>query len=163
MMIFGPVFGLLVAKRRGLNLKLLIPGIVITAISFLLLLFFHSSSQAINGALFVFGVAGALLPMTLTNTTIAFTPKEYTGIGSATTNMMRIIGGAIGPVLTTVILASATISITVDNVEKSYPSPVTFNILFGLGVVMTIACVFLAIRMKHLATKMTPLTAKDVA
>ena len=163
MMIFGPVFGLLVAKRRGLNLKLLIPGIVITAISFLLLLFFHSSSQAINGALFVFGVAGALLPMTLTNTTIAFTPKEYTGIGSATTNMMRIIGGAIGPVLTTVILASATISITVDNVEKSYPSPVTFNILFGLGVVMTIACVFLVIRMKHLATKMTPLTAKDVA
>ena len=163
MMIFGPVFGLLVAKRRGLNLKLLIPGIVITAISFLLLLFFHSTSQAINGALFIFGIAGALLPMTLTNTTIAFTPKEYTGIGSATTNMMRIIGGAIGPVLTTVILASATISITVDNVEKSYPSPVTFNILFGLGVVMTIACVFLAIRMKHLATKMTPLVAKDVA
>jgi len=113
-------FGLLVAKRRGLNLKLLIPGIVITAISFLLLLFFHSTSQAINGALFVFGLAGALLPMTLTNTTIAFTPKEYTGIGSATTNMMRIIGGAIGPVLTTVILASATVSITVDNVEKSY-------------------------------------------
>ena len=31
------------------------------------------------------------------------------------------------------ILASATVSITVDNVEKSYPSPVTFNILFGLG------------------------------
>jgi hypothetical protein len=93
--------------------------------------------------------------MTLTNTTIAFTPKEYTGIGSATTNMMRIIGGAIGPVLTTVILASATVSITVDNVEKSYPSPVTFNILFGLGAVMTIECVFLAIRMKHLATKMS--------
>ena len=139
----------------------MIPGIVITAISFLLLLFFHSTSQAINGALFVFGIAGALLPMTLTNTTIAFTPKEYTGIGSATTNMMRIIGGAIGPVLTTVILASATVSITVDNVEKSYPSPVTFNILFGLGAVMTIACVFLAIRMKHLATKMTPLTYEN--
>jgi uncharacterized membrane protein YedE/YeeE len=77
--------------------------------------------------------------------------------------MMRIIGGAIGPVLTTVILASATISITVDNVEKSYPDPVTFNILFGLGVVMAIGCVFLSMRMKHLATKMTPLTAKDVA
>ena len=163
MMIFGPVFGLIVAKRRGLNLKLLVPGIVITVISFLLLLFFHSTSQAVNGALFVFGIAGALLPMTLTNTTIAFTPKEYTGIGSATTNMMRIIGGAIGPVLTTVILASATVSITVDNVEKSYPSPVTFNILFGLGVVMAIGCVFLSMRMKHLATKMTPLTAKDVA
>ena len=163
MMIFGPVFGLIIAKRRGLNLKLLVPGIVISAISFLLLLFFHSTSQAINVALFVFGTAGALLPMTLTNTNISFTPVEYTGISSATTNMMRIIGGAIGPVLTTVILASATVSITVNNVATNYPSPVTFNFLFGVGVAMAIACVFLAIRMKHLATKMTPLVAKDIA
>ncbi|HVI21417.1 MAG TPA: MFS transporter, partial [Bacillus sp. (in: firmicutes)] len=101
-MIFGPVFGLLIAKRKGLNLKLLVPGIAISAISFLLLLFFHSTSQAINGALFIFGTAGALLPMTLNNTNILFTPVEYTGISSATTNMMRIIGGAIGPVMTTV-------------------------------------------------------------
>ena len=163
MMIFGPVFGLIIAKRRGLNLKLLVPGIGITAISFLLLMFFHSTSQAINGALFIFGIAGALLPMTLNNTTISFTPVEYTGISSATTNMMRIIGGAIGPVLTTVILASATVSITVDNVAKNYPSPVTFNILFGVGAAMAIASVFLAIRMKHLATKMKPLVAKDMA
>src|SRR5215471_6263150 len=138
MMIFGPVFGKIIAKRRGLNLKLLVPGIVITAISFLLLLFFHSTSQAVNGALFVFGIAGALIPMTLNNTTISFTPVEYTGISSATTNMMRIIGGAIGPVLTTVILASATVSITVDNVATNYPSPVTFNILFGVGAAMSI-------------------------
>ena len=161
-MIFGPVFGLMIAKRRGLNLKLLVPGIVVSAISFLLLLFFHSTSQAINGALFVFGTAGALLPMTLNNTNILFTPVEYTGISSATTNMMRIIGGAIGPVLTTVILASATVSITVANVATNYPSPVTFNILFGIGVAMSIACVFLAIRMRHLATKMKPLTAAEM-
>jgi MFS family permease len=162
MMIFGPVFGLMVAKRRGLNIKLLVPGIGITVISFLLLLFFHSTSQGVNVSLFIFGIAGALLPNTLNNTTIGFTPREYTGISSAVTNMMRIVGGAIGPVMATVILASATIPITVDNVEQSYPSPVTFNILFGLGVAMAIACVFLAIKMKHLATKMTPLIAKDI-
>ena len=141
MMIFGPVFGLIVARRKGLNLKLLVPGIGITAISFLLLLLFHSTSAGINGSLFIFGMAGALLPMTLTNTIIRFTPNEYTGISSAVTNMMRIIGGAIGPVITTVILASATISITVNDVEKNYPSPVAFNILFGVGLAMTISCV----------------------
>jgi MFS family permease len=162
MMIFGPVFGLMVAKRRGLNIKLLVPGIGITAISFLLLLFFHSTSLGVNVSLFIFGMAGALLPNTLNNTTIGFTPREYTGISSAITNMMRIVGGAIGPVMATVILASATIPITVDNVEKSYPSPITYNILFGLGLAMAIACVFLAMRMKRLATTMTPLTAKDV-
>jgi MFS family permease len=163
MMIFGPVFGLIVARRKGLNLKLLVPGIGITAISFLLLLLFHTTSAGINGSLFIFGMAGALLPMTLTNTNIRFTPNEYTGISSAVTNMMRIIGGAIGPVITTVILASATISITVNDVEKNYPSPVTFNILFGIGLAMTISCVLLALRMKRLATKTKPVTASDIA
>ena len=162
MMIFGPIFGLIIAKRRGLNLKLLVPGIVIAAVSFLLLLLFHSTSQSINGALFLFGIAGALLPTTFINTIISFSPREYTGISSAITNMMRIVGGAIGPVITTVILTSVTVSITVDNVEGSYPSPVAFNIVFGMGVVMAIASVFLGIRMKHLATKMTPLTVKDI-
>jgi MFS family permease len=162
MMIFGPVFGLMVAKRKGLNIKLLVPGVGITAISFLLLLLFHSTSQGINGSLFIFGMAGALLPQTIINTIIAFTPREYTGISSAITNMMRIVGGAIGPVITTVILASATISITVDNVEKSYPDPVTYNILFGLGLAMTIACVVLGFRMKHLAIMRKPLTAEGI-
>ena len=163
MMIFGPVFGLIVARRKKLNLKLLVPGIGITTVSFLLLLLFHATSAGINGSLFIFGMAGALLPMTLTNTVIRFTPNEYTGISSAVTNMMRIIGGAIGPVITTVILASATISITVNDVEKNYPSPVTFNILFGVGLAMTISCVLLALRMKQLATKTKPVTASDIA
>jgi MFS family permease len=162
MMIFGPVFGLMVAKRKGLNIKLLVPGVGITAISFLLLLLFHSTSQGINGSLFIFGMAGALLPQTIINTIIAFTPREYTGISSAITNMMRIVGGAIGPVITTVILASATISISVDNVEKSYPDPVTYNILFGLGLAMTIASVVLGFRMKHLAIMRKPLTAEGI-
>jgi len=76
--------------------------------------------------------------------------------------MMRIVGGAIGPVVTTVILTSVTIPITVDNVEKSYPSPITFNIVFALGLVMAIVCVILAVRMRRFAIKMTPLTVKDV-
>ena len=75
---------------------------------------------------------------------------------------MRIVGGAIGPVITTVILTSVTVSITVDNVEGSYPSPVAFNIIFGIGLVMAIVSVFLGLRMKQLATKMTPLTTKDI-
>jgi MFS family permease len=162
-MIFGPVFGLMVAKRKGYNLKLLVPGVVITAISFLILVFFHSASAGINASLFVFGMASALISNTVIVTIVSFTPVEYTGVSSAATNMMRIIGGAIGPVITTVILTSATISITVDNVAKSYPSPVTFDILYIVGAAMAIASVFLAIRMKRLATKMTPLTAEDIA
>jgi sugar phosphate permease len=160
-MIFGPIFGLL-AIRKGFNLKLMVPGMVIIAISFLLLLLFHDTPRSVAGGLFLFGIAGALLPITLTNTIISFTPREYTGISSAATNMMRIVGGAIGPVITSVILASITVSITVDNAQKTYPSPVAFNIVFGMAVILAIASVILAVRLKRLATKIVPLTAKDI-
>jgi MFS family permease len=160
-MIFGPIFGLL-AIRKDFNLKLMVPGMVIIAISFLLLLLFHAMPRSVAGGLFLFGIAGALLPITLTNTIISFTPIEYTGISSAATNVMRVVGGAIGPVITSVILAAITVSITVDKAEKTYPSPVAFNIVFAMAVVLAIASAILVIRLKHLATKMVPLTAKDI-
>ena len=123
--------------------------------NYVLLLLFHSTSQSINGApgLFLFGIAGALLAITFINTITSFTSREYTGILLGCTNMMTIVGGVIGPVITTLILASVTLSTTVDNVAKSYPSPVAFNIMFAVGVIMAIASVFLDMRMKHLATE----------
>lgn len=162
-MIFGPLIGLMVAKRKGYNLKLLVPGIAVSAISFLILLFFHSAPPGINTGLFIFGIASAMIPNTVIVTIIGLTPTQYTGISSASTNMLRIIGGAIGPVITTVIITSATIPITVDSVEKSYPDPITWNILFAMGAAMAIVSAILAIRMKRLATKMKPITAEELA
>ena len=62
-----------------------------------------------------------MIPNTVIVTIIGLTPVQYTGISSASTNMLRIIGGAIGPVITTVIVTSTTIPITVDSVTKSLP------------------------------------------
>ena len=56
----------------------------------------------------------------------------------------------------------ATISITVNGTEGTYPSPEAFNIMFGAGLVMLVASVILGIRMKRLASRMVPLTAKDI-
>ena len=162
-MIFGPIIGIMVAKRKGYNLKLLVPGIAVSAISFLILLFFHSAAPGINTGLFIFGIASAMIPNTVIVTIIGLTPVQYTGISSASTNMLRIIGGAIGPVITTVIVTSTTIPITVDSVTKGYPDPITWNILFAIGAVMAIASVVIAFIMKRLATKMKPITAEELA
>jgi len=51
----------------------------------------------------------------------------------------------------------------VDDVKKNYPSPVTFNILLGVGLAMAISCLLLGVRMNTLATKKTQLTASDIA
>ena len=110
----------------------------------------------------MFGAAGALIPNTLINNNMSFTPGEYTGVSSALTNMMRIVGGAIGPVLTTVILSASTISITVNGVEGNYPNPVTYNVLFALGSAMAVGSLILAMRVKHISPRLKPLTTNDL-
>lgn len=152
-LILGPVFGVL-ALRKGFNLKLMTPAMVFVTISFLLLTLFHSTPSQVAGNLVLFGIGAALLPVTLVNTLISFTPREFTGISSAATSTMRIVGGAIGPVITTVILSSSLVPITMDDVTKDFPSPITFTIVFGVAVIMSIASLVLVYRVKHLATKM---------
>lgn len=158
-LILGPVFGVL-ALRKGFNLKLMTPAMVFVTISFLLLTLFHSTPSQVAGNLVLFGIGAGLLPVTLVNTLISFTPREFTGISSAATSTMRIVGGAIGPVITTVILSSSLVPITMDDVTKDFPSPITFTIVFGIAVIMSIVSLVLVYRVKHLATKMaTPSSA----
>lgn len=82
-LIFGPVFGVLLAKKRKLNTKLLIPSMVIMSVSFLLVTIFHDTSADVTASLFLFGIGVALLPVTLINIIIALTPRDLTGISSA--------------------------------------------------------------------------------
>jgi MFS family permease len=152
-LIFGPVFGVMLAKRHALNTKLLVPGMLIICTSFLLITLFHSSSAGVTGSLFLFGIGAALIPVTLINIIISLTPKELTGISSASTSDMRIIGGAIGPVIATVIVNSILVSIQVDGVEGQYPSPVTFNIVFIVGLALSIVSTILVMAMRRRAVK----------
>jgi MFS family permease len=152
-LVFGPVFGLLLAKKRKLNTKLLVPGMVIMSISFLLVTLFHSTSSDVTASLFLFGIGAALLPVTLINIIIALTPRELTGISSAATSDMRIIGGAIGPVIATVILSSMLVPIEVDGTTSQYPSPTAFNVVFVVGLALSVASTILVMFMRRPAVK----------
>ena len=124
-MIFGPVFGIMVAKRKGFNLKLLVPGIGITAISFVCCFCYSTLHHQVLmlASLFLVWLVRLYQTQSL-SLSLGLHLKNIRESPQPLTNMMRIIGGAIGPVLTTVIITSVTIPITVDNVEKNYPSPV---------------------------------------
>ena len=104
-----------------------------------------------------------MIPNTVIVTIIGLTPVQYTGISSASTNMLRIIGGAIGPVITTVIVTSTTIPIAVDNVTKDYPILLLGIFFLQWGLLMALASVVLAFIMKRLATKMKPITPEELA
>jgi MFS family permease len=152
-LIFGPVFGVLLAKKRKLNTKLLIPSMVIMSVSFLLVTIFHDTSADVTASLFLFGIGAALLPVTLINIIIALTPRDLTGISSAATSDMRIIGGAIGPVIAIVIISSILIPIEVDGTTGQYPSPTAFNIVFIVGLVLAVVATILVVLMRGPAVK----------
>ena len=152
-LIFGPAFGMIMAKRHSLNIKLLVPSMVIMAVSFVLVALFQSTASGIAGSLFLFGIGAALLPITLINIIISLTPRELTGISSAATSDMRIIGGAIGPVIATVIMTSMLVSIEVNGDVGEYPSPTAFNIVFLVGLALSIASTILVTVMSKHAVK----------
>ena len=152
-LIFGPAFGIIMAKRHSLNIKLLVPSMVIMAASFVLVALFQSTASGIAGSLFLFGIGAALLPITLINIIISLTPRELTGISSAATSDMRIIGGAIGPVIATVIMTSMLVSIEVNGDVGEYPSPTAFNIVFLVGLALSIASTILVTVMSKHAVK----------
>ena len=152
-LIFGPAFGIIMAKRHSLNIKLLVPSMVIMAFSFVLIALFQSTASGIAGSLFLFGIGAALLPITLINIIISLTPRELTGISSAATSDMRIIGGAIGPVIATVIMTSILVSIEVNGDVGEYPSPTAFNIVFLVGLALSIASTILVTVMSRHAVK----------
>jgi MFS family permease len=152
-LIFGPVFGVMLAKRHSLNTKLLVPSMLIIFASFLLITVFHSSSSGVTGSLFLFGIGAAFVPITLINIIIALTPRESTGISSAATSDMRIIGGAIGPVIAAVIMSSILVTIEVEGTSGEYPSPTAFNIVFVVGLALSVATTILAMLMRRSAVK----------
>lgn len=152
-LIFGPVFGVLLAKRHSLNTKLLVPAMLIMSVSFLIVTLFHSTSSEVAGSLFLFGIGAALLPITLINIIISLTPKELTGISSAATSDMRVIGGAIGPVIATVIMSSILVSVEVDGSVGEYPSPNAFNIVFIVGLALSVVSTILVMLMRRNAVK----------
>ena len=86
---------------------------------------------------------------------ILFVPRAVMATSAAVMDTLRIIGGAIGPIISGAIMQSYLVPVTVDGEEQLFPHAVAFNIIFFicfiLGIVLTIAVVLL----RNRATKMT--------
>jgi MFS family permease len=89
-------------------------------------------------------------------------PRETIGVGLGFNTMLRNLGGAIGPVVATAIMASYTSQLTMvvagHTVETGQylPDATAFDIVFGVGLVLTVVVVILSSMSKNY-------TFKDVA
>jgi len=148
----GPVAGILAVKYG--SSKFIVPGSIIMCIGILALLAFHSTSGQVASVLILFAVGGAFVTLSA-NIIIFFTPPGSTGVVSATYSTMRIIGGAIGPVIAGMFLALFTTEVqTPEGVTSLVPNAMAFNGILLFGAIISLSLVALMFIMKRRAYKM---------
>jgi MFS family permease len=148
----GPIAGILAVKHG--SSKFIVPGSIILCIGILALLVFHSTSGQVASVLILFAVGGAFVTLSA-NVIIYFTPPKDTGVVSATYSTMRIIGGAIGPVIAGMFMALFTSEVqSPEGVTSSVPNAMAFNAIFLVGAIISLSLVALMFIMKRRALKM---------
>ena len=105
----GPIAGMMAIKHG--SLKYIVPGSIILAVGIVALFTFHSTSAEVALLLILFAVGGAFVTLSA-NVIIYFTPPDSTAVVAATYSTMRIIGGAIGPVIAGLFLGLYTSEVT---------------------------------------------------
>jgi MFS family permease len=148
----GPIAGIL-AIRYGSS-RFIVPGSIVLFVGILGLLGLHSTGAQVAGILILFAIGGAFVTLSA-NIMMYFTPPESTAVVAATYSTMRIIGGAIGPVIAGLFLSMYTSEVqSPEGVISSVPNGIAFNAIFLVGAITSLSTVALMLIMKRRALKM---------
>ncbi len=94
------------------------------------------------------GLIAILVP--IVNMLAISLPRESIAVGLGMNTMLRNLGGAIGPVLATTIMASYTTPFTIaGHVVAVFPSSTAFTIIFSVGIALTLAIVAISLAAKN--------------
>jgi MFS family permease len=148
----GPIAGILSIKYG--SSRFIVPGSIVLCVGILALLAFHSTGPEVAGVLILFAIGGAFVTLSA-NVMMYFTPPGSTAVVAATYSTMRIIGGAIGPVIAGLFLSMYTAEVqTSEGVTSSVPNAMAFNAIFLVGAITSLSMVALMMIMKRRALKM---------
>lgn len=152
MFIIGPVAGKLLPKVGPK--PILLSGAVLSIIGFLLFIVNRGSAFAVTIDVVVAFAGTVPLVVPVVNMISLSIPKESVSVGQGLNSCLKQVGSAIGPVLTTALLAAYTQPITqVINgkpvILGMVPSANAFNIIFAVGVVLAVLCIILSLAVKN--------------
>jgi hypothetical protein len=153
LLFFGASSGFIISKLG--SLKPMIAGSVITAISFIGLLIFHSSEFLISANLAILSIGVSLTSVGAMNVIMLTTPKQFTGISLGTTMLMRIVGSSIGPALAGMYMQTHQSLLNVSGFIQSFPSLISFNMIFLTAAIFSIVSIGLAILLRRRVMKMS--------
>lgn len=148
----GPIIGKAVTKI-GPKPVIVISGII--SIIGLILFMLERSSQlavAIDVAIALSGATTMSIP--IVNMISMSVPAENRATGLGLNTMLRNVGGAIGPILATAIMATYTSPYIVDmqgvtEVVGAFPNETAFNMIFAVGIVLTAVVIALSFSIKN--------------
>ncbi len=148
LLIIGPVTGFIIS-RLG-SIKPLVLGSMITVSSFILLLQYHESTLALASILALTAAGLSLMNVGGMNIIITSVPYEYLAVTQGITQMLRIVGSAIGPTIAGVIMHIY--SIHDPRSGSIYPINSAYNIIFLIAVAVGFASFALALIIRHYAS-----------
>ena len=95
------------------------------------------------------GIVCVIIP--IVNMISLSVPRETIGVALGFNTMLRNLGGAIGPVVATAIMASYTSPLYIHTVAtgQSLPNATAFDIVFGVGLVLTAVVLLLSSMSKN--------------
>ncbi len=145
MLAIGPFVGRAVS-RFGPKPVLFASGLVMIAGMVLFILNRSSSADVVVDMIFsLVGVVCTIIP--IVNMVSMSLPAETMAVGLGINTMLRNLGGAVGPVVATVVMASFTAqsAVTGQGVPASgLPSAIAFDLIFAIGIVLSMLVIGLA-------------------
>jgi hypothetical protein len=152
-LVFGPTSGFIISKLG--SLKPIIFGTIITSISFICLLLFHSTEMQISANLGLLATGLSFAGVEAMNVIILATPRQYSGISLGIATLTRIIGSTIGPALAAMYMQMNQSILNVNEVTRSFPSDVAFDAMFITASVIAAVSIALAVLLRVRVIKMT--------
>jgi MFS family permease len=148
--LFGPTSGIIIS-RMG-SLKPIILGTIITSISFLFMLFFHTKEYYISVALAVFATGLSFTAIGAMNIIILFTPSNYIGTSTGLSILIRILGSSVGPVIAALYMQLNQSHIAI-NESYFYPSAYSFDLIFLTATIASLCSIVLAFYLKRITNE----------
>ncbi|XHH07504.1 MAG: MFS transporter [Candidatus Bathyarchaeia archaeon] len=141
LIVLSPLMGKLVARIGPKHVLSL--GAGITVVGMLMLICFRGTTLdlAVDVTVTFVGVIAMFIP--LVNMIAMSVPPENRAVGLGMNTMLRNIGGAIGPVVATTIIAT-------------YTGSIAFNIVYIVGIAAAIVVVMLSLTVKNYTFKSAP-------
>jgi len=145
-LVFAPSSGFIVSKIG--NLKPTVAGTIIMTIGFFSLFMSHSTEfmVAINLAIVAAGIS--LIQVGAFNITMEYTPLRFSGVSLGMSVVLVLIGSSIGPAIAAIYMQTHHELLKGVN-TGSFPSPISYNLIFLTGTLISAISIVLVIILKR--------------